>query len=69
MSRELPGYRDRLQEVTQFFGGKQILTIGDVRRYTGMVDPRTIRRHFPFGKRKFITLSEMAWALCVGGQS
>lgn len=47
MPRERPAYRDNLQDILEFFGGKRVLSIQDVRQYTGMVDLRTIKRHFP----------------------
>lgn len=35
MAREAPTYRDELEEILKFFGGKRILTISDVARYLG----------------------------------
>lgn len=47
MSRERDGYRENLQDILEFFHGKRLLTLSDVRRYTGLVDDRTIKRRFP----------------------
>ena len=35
MAREAPTYRDELEEIIRFFGGKRILTVSDVAKYTG----------------------------------
>lgn len=47
---EHPAYRDNLEQILKFTGGKQVLTVSQVREFTGMVDSRTIRRHFPIMK-------------------
>ena len=36
-----------LQDVLEFSGGKRILSLSDVRAYTGLRDNRTIKRRFP----------------------
>ena len=41
-------YKEILQDVMEFFGGKRLLSVADVRRYTGLADYRTIKRRFPF---------------------
>ncbi len=48
MPRERPAYRDNLEDILAFTGGKRTLTIAEVGRYTGLVDRRTIKRHYPF---------------------
>lgn len=35
MPREKPEYRDNLEELTKFFGGRRLLTQQDVADYTG----------------------------------
>lgn len=47
MSREKEGFRENLQDILEFFHGKRLLTLSDVRRYTGLADDRTIKRRFP----------------------
>lgn len=47
MSREAEFYRDNLEDILAFTGGKHLLTVADLCRYTGMVDQRTVKRHFP----------------------
>lgn len=47
MPRERPAYRDNLEDILAFTGGRRVMTIADVRKYTGMVDNRTVKRHFP----------------------
>ncbi len=42
------GYRDILQDILEFSGGRRLLTISDVRNYTGLRDDRTIKRRYPF---------------------
>lgn len=65
MPRERPAYRDNLQDILEFFGGRRLLTIQDVRAYTGLVDQRTIKRHFPFDGR-FISAPTLARCLSGG---
>lgn len=48
MSRENFGYRENLQDILEFFNGKRLLTVADVKSYTGIADTRTAKRRFPF---------------------
>lgn len=48
MSRERFVYRDNLADILEFTDGRRLLTIADVKRYTGLTDYRTIKRRFPF---------------------
>ncbi len=48
MSRESPAYRDTLEDVLAFSGGRRLLSIADVSRYTGLVDYRALHRRFRF---------------------
>lgn len=65
MPRERPAYRDNLEDILSFTGGKRMLTINDVRQYTGLVDIRTIKRHFPFFNMGMI--SAVTFARCLSG--
>ena len=65
---EHPAYRDNLEQILKFTGGKQVLTVSQVREFTGMVDSRTIRRHFPIMKGGYISDTTMARCLCGGGK-
>ena len=65
---EHPAYRDNLEQILKFTGGKQVLTVSQVREFTGMVDSRTIRRHFPIMKGGYISAATMARCLCGGGK-
>lgn len=64
MPRERPAYRDNLQDILEFSSGKRILTLDDVRRYTGIKDDRTLKRHFPFQGR---IISAPTLARCLAG--
>lgn len=44
---ERAGYREVLQDILEFSGGKRLLTLAEVRNYTGVRDNRTIKRRFP----------------------
>lgn len=50
--------------ILEFFDGKRVLSLDDVRRYTGMVDDRTLKRHFPFQGR---IISAATLARCLSG--
>lgn len=56
-------YRNNLEQVLAFSGGKQLLSITDVRRFTGIVDPRTVKKRFPFTDGK-ISAATLARCLC-----
>lgn len=48
MAREKLGYRDNLQDILEFFGGRRLLSKADVKKYTGVRDYRTLDNRFPF---------------------
>lgn len=48
MARERFAYRDNLADLRAFFGDKSLLNKSDVKRYTGIVDDRTVKKRFPF---------------------
>ena len=64
---EHPAYRDNLEQILQFTGGRQLLSINDVRKFTGLVDIRTIKRRFPFIDG-YISAATLARCLCGGGK-
>ena len=47
MSLENKYYRDNLEEILKYTGGKHLLSIQDVKGFTGLSDPRTVRKHLP----------------------
>ena len=67
MSRELPGYRENLEDILTFTGGKRLLTVGDLCRYTGMTDQRTAKLHFPV-EHGYISAATLARCLSEGGR-
>lgn len=44
MGREAEGYRDQLEDILDYFGGKRLLTISDVARYLGR-KRETVAKH------------------------
>lgn len=66
MSREREAYRDNLADILEFTGGRHLLTIADVKKYTGMTDPRTVRRNFPINPAGYISAPTLA--RCLSGQ-
>ena len=60
---EHPDYRATLEQVLTYFDGKQCLNIADVKRFTGIVDYRAIKRRFPFHDC-MITAAAFSRALC-----
>lgn len=65
MSREREVYRDNLEDILTFTDGKRLLTITDVRRYTGLRDDRAIKKRFPF-RDGYISAPTLA--RCLSGQ-
>lgn len=63
---EPSAYRDNLADILDFTGGRRLLSVGEVGRYTGLRDPRTIRRRFPRFQGRYI--SAPALARCLSGE-
>lgn len=66
MSRERPGFRENLQDILEFSNGRRMLTVAEVKAYTGLTDYRTIKRRFPF-RDNYISAPTLALHL-TGGQ-
>lgn len=64
MSREPRGYRENLQDILEFSGGKRMLSMAEVKKYTGLCDYRALQRRFPF-KDHYISAATLA--LCLSG--
>lgn len=64
MSREKQSYRENLADILEFTGGKRLLSIKDVKAYTGLVDARSLTRRFPFQKGY---ISAATLASCLSG--
>ena len=47
MPRELPFYRENLEQILKFSEGRQLLSITDVKIFCG-IDARTAKKLFPF---------------------
>lgn len=62
MPRERTGYRENLQDILEYFGGKRLLTMGDVKNYTGLKDSRSVHKRFPFCNGY---ISAVTLALCL----
>ena len=59
-------YYDNLEQILAFTGGRQLLNLSDIRKFTGMKDLRTIQRHFPLQKGGYISAATLARQLCGG---
>ena len=59
-------YYDNLEQILAFTGGRQLLNLADIRKFTGMKDLRTIQRHFPLQKGGYISAATLARQLCGG---
>lgn len=64
MPRERQFYRENLEQILSFSGGRQLLSVNDVRRFTGIKDYRTIKRRFPFSDNY---ISAATLAACMAG--
>ena len=60
-------YRENLEQILLFTGGKQLLTVADVGRFTGLKDRRTIKHHYPFVDNR-ISAATLARCMCGGGK-
>lgn len=64
---ESPYYRDNLEQILKFTGGRNLLTIGDVKRFCGVADGRTVRRRYPI-IQGYISAATLARCLSGGPQ-
>lgn len=64
---EHPDYRNNLEQVLAFSGGRQLLTVGEAMEFTGVKHYRTIHKLFPF-VNGYISAATMARCLCGGGK-
>ncbi len=60
-------YKTALDDALSVTNGKRLLTMHDVRVLTGLVDSRTLRRHFPFGRDALLSVYQYA-AVMAGGK-
>lgn len=61
------GYRDCLADILEFSGGRRLLTIAEVGRYTGLTDYRAIKKRYPFSDGR-IAAPVLARLMCGGGR-
>lgn len=63
--RELPTYRDHLELLNRAFPNRDLLTMADVKQFTGYKDNRTVKRHFPGWSGGRITKVNLARAMAM----
>lgn len=61
---DAPFYRENLESILEHSGGKHLLTMDEVRSYTGLKDTRAIHRRFPFFIGGYISAETFAKCLC-----
>lgn len=61
-------YRDNLEQILTFTGGRQLLTVAEVRSFTGLKDARTIKRRFPYFVDNRISAATLARCMCGGAK-
>ena len=47
MPREKQNYRENLADILEFTGGKRLLSVKEVKAYTGFADERSLKRRYP----------------------
>ena len=65
MPREPLAYRDNLEDLLQFFGGRRMLNLKDVAQYTGR-DYRWCKDRFGIDSKKGISVPTLARMLADG---
>ena len=60
-------YRENLEQILEFSGGRNLLSITEVGRFTGLVDQRAIKRRYPFINGK-ISAATLARCMCGGSK-
>ena len=61
-------YRENLEQILDFSQGRQMLSITEVGRFTGIVDQRAIKRRFPYFIGGKISAATLARCMCGGGK-
>lgn len=56
-------YRENLESILDRFGGRHMLSLQDVRDYTGFRDNRTVKRLFPYFVSGYISAETLAKCL------
>ena len=64
MPREKQNYRETLADILEFTGGKRLLSVKEVKAYTGFADERSLKRRYPFQNGY---ISAVTLALCLSG--
>ena len=60
-------YRENLDQILQFTGGKNLLNISEVSKFTGIADRRVVKRIYPFVDNR-ISAATLARCMCGGGK-
>lgn len=58
-------YRNNLEQVLSFSDGRQMLTINEVRHFTGIQHSQTLHKRFPFIDG-YISAATLARCMCGG---
>ena len=61
-------YYDNLEQFLAFTGGRNSLNIKDVKAFTGIRDPRTVRTRYPMDASGHISAATLARQLCGGAR-
>ena len=64
---EQADYRINLEQILDFSGGRQMLSIGEVKQFTGIRHYTTIHKMFPF-VNGYISAATMARIMAGGGR-
>ena len=64
MSREHAYYRENLEQVLEFTGGKHMLNLKQLKDFTGIKDTRTVKKRVPLTNN---AISAATLASCLSG--
>ncbi len=57
-------YRDNLSSILEFSGDRHMLSLSEVKRYTGIAKDSAVHRRFPFFVGGYISAESLARCLC-----
>ena len=66
MPREKAFYRENLEQILDFTGGVNVLTMTQLKSFTGIKDTRTLKKRFPL-THNTISAATLAGCLAVSG--
>lgn len=57
-------YRENLESILEFTGGRHMISISEAKDYLGFVNPRAVHKRCPYFVDQHVTVETFAKSLC-----